>query len=334
MAKLKDNMLSVFVFPMLLTLTAAPASAETPPVAIAEPAAISATPLAPVDAPIAPAAVAAPEATAPVTADPVATAESAPAAPSPNTTDDPDAIIVTARGAPPPEDPLRGANAVSFAVIQTVDQNFVAPIAMAYKSSFPVPVRDGARNFLYNLQEPVVFINYLLQLKPGKAAETFGRFVVNSTLGVAGLVDVAKKPPFNLPRRNNGFAYTMGYYGIKSGPYLFLPLIGPTTLRDVIGRSIDLLVLPALLAKPFSTPAWTLSTTAVRSLDDRVEADPVLRQLNAQSDPYAAQREAYLTKRQIQLDALKGLPKAAPIVAPPAVTPVPDTKDQVGLQPN
>lgn len=314
--------MSVFVLPVLTMLAAAPASAEVPPVAIPDLPAASAA--------AAPISSALPNAATPEPTAPVETPAAAPAATDAN---DATAIIVTARGAPPPEDPLRGANAVSFAVIQSVDHNFVAPVAIAYKQTLPVPLRDGARNFLYHVQEPVVFINYLLQLKPGKAAETLGRFVVNSTLGIAGLVDVAKKPPFNLPRRNNGFAYTMGYYGIKSGPYLFLPLIGPTTLRDVIGRSIDLLLLPTVLAKPFSQPAWTLSTTTVRSLDERAESDPVLRELNAQADPYAAQREAYLTKRQMQLDALMGRPKAVPLAAPPAMASPPEASRETGATP-
>ncbi|MFX6258432.1 MlaA family lipoprotein, partial [Acinetobacter baumannii] len=88
----------------------------------------------------------------------------------------------------------------------------------------PVPVRSGIRNFLYNLREPIVFVNFLLQHKAGKAAETLGRFVVNSTVGVGGLFDMAKRRPIHLPRRPNGFADTLGFYGVKPGPFLFLPL--------------------------------------------------------------------------------------------------------------
>src|SRR3546814_1283739 len=76
------------------------------------------------------------------------------------------------------------------------------------------------------------FLNFLLQFKIGKAAETLGRFAVNTTFGVGGLFDVAKTMPFNLPYRRNGFANTLGFYGVEPGPYFYLPLIGSTTLRS------------------------------------------------------------------------------------------------------
>ena len=74
-------------------------------------------------------------------------------------------------------------------------------LAFAYEDVIPRPIRKGLRNFLHNLGEPIVFLNFMLQLKPGKAAETLGRFVINTTIGAAGLVDVAKRKPFNLPHR-------------------------------------------------------------------------------------------------------------------------------------
>ena len=112
----------------------------------------------------------------------------------------------------------------------------VGPVACAYKSVLPSRVRSGLRNVLYNLPEPGVFVNYLLQLEPGKAVETPGRSVLGSTLGVGGLVDGAKRRPFKLPRRSNGFADTFRFYGIKTGPFLCVPLIGPTTLRSALSR--------------------------------------------------------------------------------------------------
>src|SRR3546814_6026547 len=93
--------------------------------------------------------------------------------------------------------------------------------------SSDLPVRDGLGNALRNISEPVNFLNFLLQFKIGKAAETLGRFVVNTTFGVGGLVDVAKTKPFNLPYRRNGFANTLGFYGVEPGPYFYLPLVGP-----------------------------------------------------------------------------------------------------------
>lgn len=108
-------------------------------------------------------------------------------------------------------------NAKTFAVTQDVDKAIIGPVAIAYRDALPAPIRNGLRNFLNNLHEPVVSLNFLLQLKPGKAVETIGRFAINSTVGVAGLIDVAKRHPFSLPRRRNGFADTFGYYGVGPG---------------------------------------------------------------------------------------------------------------------
>lgn len=216
-------------------------------------------------------------------------------------------IVVTADAPPDPGDPIQQVNTASFEVTQAVDDALVAPVSLSYKRALPGPVRTGLRNFLNNLQEPVVFLNFLIQLKPGKAVETLGRFAVNSTIGGAGLVDVAKKRPFNLPRRPNGFAHSLGYYGVKPGPYLFLPLIGPTTVRDLFGRWLDLLVLPVAVGKPFNRPVWAASTFVVRSLDDRAESDEKLRSLRGgPADPYEAVRDSYLRERQAEIDALRG----------------------------
>jgi phospholipid-binding lipoprotein MlaA len=150
----------------------------------------------------------------------------------------------------------------------------------------------------------VVFANYLLQLKPGKAAETAGRFAVNTTIGVAGLVDMAKRKPFNLPRRPNGFAYTLGYYGVKPGPFIFLPFLGPTTLRDAIGGLVDRAVVPGIGGPPFNQPAYAVPATGLGVLDRRAEFDEDLQRIRASDDPYVARREFYLRKRQREIDAL------------------------------
>ncbi|HEY7958898.1 MAG TPA: MlaA family lipoprotein, partial [Sphingomicrobium sp.] len=168
-------------------------------------------------------------------------------------------------------------------------------------------------NVLSNLHEPVVFINFLLQHKVGKAAETLGRFAINTTVGLAGVIDVAKRKPFHLPRRPNGFADTLGFYGVKPGPFLFVPLIGPTTVRDLAGNILDRLVLPFAAGKPFSTPEWAVPTGTLHSLDRRIAFDHELARQRASVDPYTAARQYYLTRRQAEIDALhgKGLPATA-----------------------
>ncbi len=214
-----------------------------------------------------------------------------------------DGVVITGRGADA-ADPLAAVNEESFKATQAVDQAAVRPAAMAYKSALPRPARDGLRNFFANLREPVVAINYLLQLKPGKAAETVGRFVINSTAGVAGLFDVAKKEPFRLPRRPNGLANTLGYYGVKTGAYFYLPLVGPTTVRDAAGDLIDGLFLPVAVGKPFTSLTYTLPANIVRSLDRRVETDAAVARLNASPDPYRATRDLYLLEREQEIERL------------------------------
>lgn len=214
-------------------------------------------------------------------------------------------IIVTARTRTP-IDPLQNINAESYAITQAVDEAVVEPSAHAYEKAVPEPVRNGLRNFANNLHEPAVFVNFLLQLKPGHAAETVGRFLVNSTVGVAGLFDIAKRKPINLPRRRNGFADTLGCYGVRSGPFLFLPLIGATTVRDLIGGSVDAFVIPLPLpgkaARSLSQPSVAISRSVARELDKRIDFDEDLQRIRSSSDPYVATREHYLQRRQNQID--------------------------------
>jgi phospholipid-binding lipoprotein MlaA len=197
-------------------------------------------------------------------------------------------------------------NEVSFGAVQSVDKAIIAPIAYGYRDGLPGPIRDGMHNVLNNLDEPVVFLNFLLQLKIGKAAETVGRFAINSTIGVAGLFDVAKKHPINLPRRPNGLADTLGYYGVGPGPYLFLPVFGSTTVRDLLGRVVDLSLLPAAVGKPFTNPIVSATKGTLSSIDDRVENDVILTRIQESGNPYAAMREYYLKQRQAEIDVLKG----------------------------
>ncbi len=219
-----------------------------------------------------------------------------------------------------PGDPLRAVNAKSFAATQAVDSAVIGPVSMAYARTLPRPVRSGIHNFLYNLREPVVFVNFLVQLKPGKAAETVGRFAINSTVGAAGLFDVARKKPFHLPRRANGFADTLGYYGVHNGPFLFLPITGPTTVRDLIGGTLDRLLLPLGVGKPFTKTYFTAPLGVLGALDHRADFDPTLHKLHdGVADPYASTRAFYLARRQAEIDHLHG---RGPLTGPVGEAPV------------
>lgn len=175
---------------------------------------------------------------------------------------------------------------------------------MGYKKGLPEPVRDGLHNLLSNLTEPVNFVNFLLQGKPGKAFETLGRFAINTSIGEAGIFDVAKRKPFNLPYRHNGFANSLGFYGIGPGPYFFLPLIGPTTLRDFVGWTLDKAFMPALVGPPLSKPAFAIGSGTIKSLDDRVAFNSKLEEFRDTGDAYTAERQYYLKQRSDEIEAL------------------------------
>lgn len=219
-------------------------------------------------------------------------------------------IVVTAKPAPPRSDPMQAVNRETFKVVRSVDKAVTGPLARGYKTTLPSLIRGGLRNALRNLGEPVVIVNYMLQLKPGKGLETLGRLAINSTVSVAGLFDVAKKRPFNLPYHANGLANTLGYYGVKPGPYMYLPLIGPTTVRDLAGRVGDVSLLPLALGGPFSDPLFTGPATVVRMVDDRAEADDAIkRSITDNADPYSATRSKFLKQRQAEIDVLRGRDK-------------------------
>jgi phospholipid-binding lipoprotein MlaA len=213
-------------------------------------------------------------------------------------------VVVTGRSRR--GDPLAPVNAASFEATQAIDDVLVGPLSRAYTAVLPTPARDGVRNFLGNLREPIVFANYLLQLKPGKAMETLGRFAINTTVGVAGLFDVAKRKPFRLPRRRNSFANTLGLYGVKPGPFFFLPLVGPTTLRDLFGTTIDQLMVPVSSLPPLNDRNAALAISGFSALSYRADLDPTLKAARATADPYAARRKAYLDRREAEIDAIRG----------------------------
>jgi phospholipid-binding lipoprotein MlaA len=202
-------------------------------------------------------------------------------------------------------DPLEGFNRAMFSVNQSLDKAVFRPAAMGYKHVLPKPLRSGLRNVFSNLTEPVVFLNDLLQLKPKRAVKTLGRAVINTIFGIGGLLDVAKHE--GLPHRANGLGNTLAYYGVKSGPYLFLPLLGPTTLRDLAGAQVDGLVLPVAIGKPFNQIEYQLPKAVVTGLDARAEADPELKSLfETALDPYATLRSVYLQSRAGDIAALHG----------------------------
>ena len=206
-----------------------------------------------------------------------------------------------------PGDPLEKFNRHMYAIHQSLDRAVLRPAAMGYKHAIPSPVRGGVRHFFSNLGEPVVFVNFVLQFKMQSAARTAVRFIINSTIGVGGLVDVAKGSAFELPHLPNGFGDTLGYYGVKTGPYLFLPLVGPTDFRDLLGSQADGFFLPVVVGRPFDRLEYAIPKAVLTGLDARAEYDADLKALLDDAlDPYATLRSVYLQDRAGEIAALKG----------------------------
>ncbi|MEE4153347.1 MAG: VacJ family lipoprotein [Erythrobacter sp.] len=238
---------------------------------------------------------------------PVAAQEGQPE-PSPNDEADQPAneIIVEGEHGPPEGDPIAAVNEASYRITQQLDNAFVEPIAYAYRDGLPGPIRDGLGNVVRNIGEPNNALNFLLQGKIGKTFETLGRLLVNTTIGVGGLFDIAGRPGIGLPYRRNGWGNTMGFYGVGPGPYLYLPLTGATSVRDVTGSGLDQLFLPIAVGEPFNSVAFALPYFTINSLDARLEVDEELKRIDQTIDPYAARRDSYLYRRAKAIAELRG----------------------------
>lgn len=206
-----------------------------------------------------------------------------------------------------PGDPMESFNRRMWKIHWGIDHAVLRPAAMGYQHAMPRPIRSGLRHFFSNLGEPVVFANFVLQFKPKSAARTVVRFLINSTIGLAGTIDVARGKAFELPHQPNSLGDTLGFYGVKPGPYLFLPLIGPTDFRDLVGGQVDGLLLPIAVGKPFDQLEYGIARQVITGLDIRAESDGELHALlDGALDPYATLRSVYLQDRAGEIAALKG----------------------------
>lgn len=216
-------------------------------------------------------------------------------------------IVVEGDYGPPKADPLERINEDSYRLTQAVDQALVEPVADAYRDGLPEPVRDGLGNVVRNLGEPSNALNFLLQGKVGKALGSLGRMAINSTVGVGGLFDVAGKKA-DLPYRRNGFANTMGFYGVGPGAYLYLPVTGATSVRDLIGSTLDQALLPFVVGEPFNRTEFAAGYFVVNGLDQRLKFDEEIQDIRSADDPYLVRRQTYLAQRRKDIADLKGEP--------------------------
>ncbi len=135
-------------------------------------------------------------------------------------------------------DPYEALNRDLFAAHEAIDNSVLAPVARGYRAVTPRLVRTGVSNFLRNLRSPVILANDVLQAEPGRAGVTVARFGVNTIVGVLGLFDPASS--MGLERHDEDFGQTLGVWGVAPGPYFFIPVLGPTNLRDSAGRIVDM----------------------------------------------------------------------------------------------
>ncbi|HZC17966.1 MAG TPA: VacJ family lipoprotein, partial [Caulobacteraceae bacterium] len=166
-----------------------------------------------------------------------------------------------------PGDPWERLNRANYALETALDRHVIGPIATFYSMITPGPIGRGIHNLLTNLSEPSVFFNDVLQFRPRRAGETAARFVTNSTVGLLGLIDVATK--VGLPHHDNEFGVTLGRYGVKPGPYIYLPVGGPTTVRDLVGTGVDALIDPFHWARFASQVAISGTRLVTGGLDIR-----------------------------------------------------------------
>jgi phospholipid-binding lipoprotein MlaA len=199
-------------------------------------------------------------------------------------------------------DPLEPLNRKTFAFNQGLDRALLKPIAKAYVRAIPDRGRDGIRNFVNNLHEPLVMVNNLLQGEFRRAGTTAGRFVLNSTAGLAGIMDVAGR--HGLARQSGDFGQTLYVWGVHDGPYLVLPVMGPSNPRDGFGMGADLFLNPFVWLTPhyrYQT-SFSVAQATVGGIDERARNLDTLDEIQREAvDYYASMRSLYRQNRNAEL---------------------------------
>jgi phospholipid-binding lipoprotein MlaA len=201
-------------------------------------------------------------------------------------------------------DPWEKTNRDTFDFDIKVDHAVARPVAEAYRDVVPEPARDGIHNALTNLNSPVVFANDLLQGDSDKAVNTFGRAVINSTVGIGGLIDIAGK--IGIPGHDNDFGITMGKAGSAEGSYLVLPFAGPKPPRDLVGTGVDIAFDPLTYVSFPGSHTLAYVRTGMGVLDSRTSQLDAVETIERSSiDFYATTRNLYRQSRNAQINAGK-----------------------------
>ncbi len=195
---------------------------------------------------------------------------------------------------PDPRDPWESMNRSVYKFNDALDTAAIQPAAKAYVAVLPSPVRTGIHNFLGNLGDVWSMANSALQLKGQATAVTFMRITVNTFLGLGGVLDVASE--MRLEKRKEDFGQTLGYWGVKPGPYVVLPIFGPSTLRDTLATPLDM---KGDAVQQFNDQAARNVLSVTRVMDVRSGLLQTVDVIKAAAlDPYTFVRDAYLQKRE------------------------------------
>jgi len=192
--------------------------------------------------------------------------------------------------AQPNVDPWESFNRPMHHFNKTIDGLIIRPVALAYNDYLPAPAKTGVRNFFNNLDDVNVLMNNLLQLKFRQAGNDSGRLLINTTLGLCGLIDVADR--WGMEKNYEDFGQTLGYWGVGDGGYLMLPILGSSTLRDAVGSVPDILLSPVRL---FSDTQTRVAVFSLRMVDFRVAYLPAESMIRG--DEYSFVRNAYMQRR-------------------------------------
>lgn len=195
------------------------------------------------------------------------------------------------------KDPLEGINRGVYKFNDVTDKVILKPIATGYKAITPTPVRKGVNNFFNNLGSITTVLNDLLQFKFSHAFTDAGRFVINSTFGIAGIIDVAGMD--NIPQHKEDFGQTLGYWGAGNGAYLVLPILGPSSIRDTTGLVFDTFTTDPITyvhrGGNVAASNWLRAAQFVDKRTQLLDAKDLVD--DASLDPYAFARDAYLQRR-------------------------------------
>lgn len=194
-------------------------------------------------------------------------------------------------------DPLEAYNRSMTRFNDTVDEVVLKPVATAYQQAMPAPVRTGVSNFFGNLGDAWSFVNNILQAKPEGALHSFWRVVINSTMGLGGVLDPATE--MRLQRHREDFGQTLGYWGVPAGPYFVLPLFGPSTLRDAAALPVDAYGSAVGHVNDVSVRNSLIGVNVIQTRASLLTTTDFLE--SAALDKYSFQRDAFLQKRRNEI---------------------------------